>query len=251
MIDIIILGSGTLSPSLTRTAAGLAIIIDNDPLLFDSGSGIYYKLAHAGIDFHDITYFFYTHYEHPDHVNDLPFILFAKKYDERDHKRDIILHGPPGFTDFYNTIKNLYPILEDFPFKVHINEMHDNSIVCDKFKMISKPMSHGNASSAGYRIESEGKLIVYSGDTDYNENLVELAENADVLITECSFPEGMKRPNHLTPELAGRIAAKAGAGRLILTHFYPQCEGRDIIKQAGNAFSGEIIPANDMMRIKV
>ena len=88
-MKIIILGSGTLHPSLKRTASGIIVKPGDNSILIDSGSGIYYKLIHAGIDFHDIGYFFYTHYEHPDHINDLPFIIFAKKYDTKDFKKDI------------------------------------------------------------------------------------------------------------------------------------------------------------------
>ena len=250
-MKIVILGSGTLSPSINRTAAGIIIGINNDLILLDSGSGIYYKLAKAGIYFHDISHVFYSHYEHPDHINDLPFILFAKKYDIKDFKKNIILTGPPGFTDFYNKIETLYPILQELPFELNIKEMQNDKMDYGSFSVESRPMSHGSAKAVGYRIESQNKTIVYSGDTDYCANIIKLTGNADVLITECSYPDQMKIPNHLSPGIAGKIATEAGVKKLVLTHFYPQCDEYDIFKQAGNNYTGEIILAEDMMQIEI
>ena len=56
--------------------------------------------------------------------------------------------------------------------------------------------------------DSNGKSIVYSGDTDYCPELIELADNCDLLILECSFPDDMKVEGHLTPSEAGKIAAE-------------------------------------------
>ena len=56
---------------------------------------------------------------------------------------------------------------------------------------------------------------------------------------------------HLTPGEAGRIAAQAGAKRLLLTHFYPECEGEDILGQCRKAYSGEILLAEDLLRVTV
>lgn len=250
-MKITVLGSGTLSPSVRRTAAGILIEHENDLILLDSGSGIYYKLALAGIDFHEILYLFYSHYEHPDHINDLPYILFAKKYESRENKKDIAVTGPRGFISFYNKIKTLYPVLEELPFKANITEMHNEKLIYDNFIIESKQMSHGSADANGYRIESSDKSITYSGDTDYCENIVELANGTDLLITECSYPDQLKIPNHLSPGIAGKIASEAGAKKLLLTHFYPQCDEYDILKQAEMNFSGEIILAEDMMQIEI
>lgn len=250
-MEIIILGSGTFSPSLKRTSAGLIIKIKKDPILFDSGSGIYFKLAHAGIDFHDISNIFYTHYEHPDHVHDLPFIIFAKKYDKRENKKNLLIGGPAGLRNFYNMFSKIYSILEELPFKLTIKEFPKEKFTSDNFSIKTKPMLHGNTKCIGYRIEAEGKSVVYSGDTDYCENVVSLAKNADVLITECSFPDELKAPNHLAPASAGRIAHEAEVNTLVLTHLFPECDKFNIKKQAQKIFKGKVIIAKDLMRIKV
>ena len=59
-------------------------------------------------------------------------------------------------------------------------------------------MAH-NPESVAYRITGPGGLLVYSGDTDRCDSLVELARAADVLICESAFPDEMKVAGHLCP----------------------------------------------------
>ena len=113
------------------------------------------------------------------------------------------------------------------------------------------PVSH-NPESIAYKIStSAGKSVVYSGDTDYCESLVSLAAGADIFICECSFPDGHKVPGHLTPSLAGKMAAKANPGRLVLTHFYPECEAADLVSQCRSTWKGPLTLAEDLMTFKI
>jgi ribonuclease BN (tRNA processing enzyme) len=56
---------------------------------------------------------------------------------------------------------------------------------------------------------------------------------------------------HLTPTLAGRVAREAECKRLVLTHFYPPCDELDITRIVEKEYSGEIILAEDLMKIEV
>ena len=106
--------------------------------------------------------------------------------------------------------------------------------------------------SVGYRTEfKDGKSIAISGDTDYCQNIIDLGFEVDLLVIECSFPDGKKVEGHLTPSLAGRIALESGCKRLLLTHFYPVCDQFDILKQCSEVYQGEIIVGEDLMRIKI
>jgi ribonuclease BN (tRNA processing enzyme) len=78
---------------------------------------------------------------------------------------------------------------------------------------------------------ANGKSIAFSGDTDVCEGLVEAARDANLAVFESSFPDGQKAVGHLTPGEAGEIASRSNAERLLLTHFYPECEGEDIFVQ--------------------
>ncbi len=250
-MELIILGSGTCVPSKRRGSPGLVIRVGRKILLFDSGSGTLGKLIQIGISYRDIDYIFYSHI-HPDHVIDLVPFLFTCKYGDAMRKKDIQIVAGKGFKDFFRRLKNVYgEWIEPSSYCLTLKEITDERISCGAINIIAKPMAHIRE-SIGYRIESgDGRSIVFSGDTDYCRNIVALAEEADLLVLECSFPNEMKVEGHLTPSLAGRIASESRCKKLILTHFYPPCDSVDILSQCKEVFDGEIILAEDLMKIRV
>ena len=90
-----------------------------------------------------------------------------------------------------------------------------------------------------YRLEAEEKVIVYSGDTEPSARVTALADGADLLIHECSFPEPFDVTNHSTPLKLGNMLRNQGVKRVVLTHLYPQAEGHEdemaeqVIEQSG------------------
>ena len=106
--------------------------------------------------------------------------------------------------------------------------------------------------SIGYRIESkDGKSITVSGDTDTCQNIVDLAFEVDLLVLECSFPDGKKVEGHLTPSLAARIASESHCKKLLLYHLYPICDQYDILTQCRQGYRGEVLLAEDLMKVKI
>ena len=55
-----------------------------------------------------------------------------------------------------------------------------------------------------------GESVAYSGDTPESQAVAELAREVDLFVVECSLPDELGTPNHLTPSSAGRLAAAAG-----------------------------------------
>ena len=134
---------------------------------------------------------------------------------------------------------------------MNVREVGNERIEFNDMVVQSRRVSHQDVNALGYRLECEGKCIVYSGDTDYCEDIVILGKNADVLVLECSFPDEFKVEGHLTPSLAGRIGHEADAKRLVLTHLYPICDSYDIVAQARKIYNGELIIAEDLMKLEV
>ena len=56
---------------------------------------------------------------------------------------------------------------------------------------------------------------------------------------------------HLTPSLAGEIATRANVKKLILTHFYPDCENANIEKECRKTYNGPLVLAEDLMTIEL
>ena len=97
------------------------------------------------------------------------------------------------------------------------------------------------------RVEHEGASLVYSGDTGPCAALVELAQGADVLLCEASWPHVVpgrwtEPPGdlHMSGRQAGEHAAAAGVGRLLLTHIPAWCDPAALLAEARAAFAGPV-----------
>ncbi|OEU81828.1 MAG: MBL fold metallo-hydrolase [Desulfobacterales bacterium C00003060] len=252
-MKITILGSGTCVPSLKRSSCSVLIEIGKSLLLFDSGPGTMRRLLEAGVTIDKLSYIFYSHL-HPDHTSELVPFLFATKYPRTYRRRKpFTIVAAKGFADFYDRLKLAYgEWIELAPGLLEISELDTSGpdhLDCGLFDVDSLPMDHTDMSLA-YRITGpDGRSVVYSGDSDLCDNLVTLAKGVDVLICESALPDEMKVPGHLTPSLAGRIATQAGVKKLVLTHFYPECEQVDIAKQCRKTYQGPLELAEDLKEI--
>ena len=108
-----------------------------------------------------------------------------------------------------------------------------DTFTMNNLTITTAPVNH-IASSLAYRLEYAGRSMVYSGDTDWSDSLIDLARGTDLLILEASNP--FKVAGHLTPEEAGRLAGQAGVPRLVLTHIYPPGDAVDLAAEAGRSF---------------
>jgi ribonuclease BN (tRNA processing enzyme) len=251
LAELIVIGSGTGIPSLRRGSPGLVVLSDSTKLLIDSGPGTLRKMLEVGITYQDIDALLYTHI-HPDHVSDLVHILFACKYADLPREKELLCMGGPGFEAYFGKLKDLYGSwIEPKSYCLTIKEISEKPLFYRDVKVLSKTMAH-IFQSVGYRIElKNGKSIAISGDTDYCQNIVDLAFEVDLLVLECSFPDGKKVEGHLTPSLAGSIAVESRCKKLLLTHFYPVCDRFDILGQCRKTFPGEVVVGEDLLKIKI
>ena len=119
----------------------------------------------------------------------------------------------------------------------------------EAFDVISQPVKHTPQSLAYRVVVPSGKSFVYSGDTGFCSEIVDLARGTDLLLLECSVPDGDEVEGHLTPSQAGQMARLAGAKRLLLLHFYPEVLGTDIVKQCRRTYAGELILGRDLLHL--
>ena len=140
--------------------------------------------------------------------------------------------------------------MANLPFELELQELKEQTVDFGSWRLTVRSVPHTDVSLA-YRIDGHEGSFLYSGDTDYSEALIELARGVDLLILECAFPEGQKVTGHLTPSLAGEMAARAGVKKLVLTHFYPSCRGEDLLTPCQKQFPGKILLAQDLMRLTV
>lgn len=250
-MQLTILGSGTAALQAHRGPSGYVLKAADEIFLLDGGTGTLLKCLQAGISYKGIDKIFYTHL-HPDHTIDLAPFLFATKHTPGFVRtKGLKLYGPVGFKAFFEDLINLYgPGLIEVGYEIEITELDETELSIGALRITTKLMKHV-AGAVGYRFELDGKTFVYSGDTDMCEGIIELAQEADVLLLECSFPDEMKVEGHLTPSEAGKIASRAKVDRLILTHMYPPCEDDDILDACQKQFDGKVTLAEDLRRFEI
>lgn len=254
-MSLTILGSGTCVPSLRRSSCSILVKTKENTLLFDSGAGTMRRLLEAGFGIFDVSFVFYSHF-HPDHTGELVSFLFANKYPDGTKRQiPITFVAGKGFLSFFEKLKQAYGTwIELNPDLFNIIELENNAYdtrMFNDFTVESLPVAH-NDESIAYKITSTGgKSIVYSGDTDFSENLVTLSKDVDLLICEAALPDDLKVTGHLTPSLAGEISKQANVRKLVLTHFYPECDRVDIESECRKTYDGPLVLAEDLMKIEL
>jgi len=252
---VTILGSGTCVPSLKRSSAAALVTAGESRILLDVGAGTIRRLLEAGHRVTDISHILITHF-HPDHTGELASFLFSNKYpDASVRRRRLTLVGGAGVADFFRGLTSVYGNwIALGPDKMRLEEVSPRAgdgVDFGDFFLSWAPVNH-NPESLAYRIrDAAGKSIVYSGDTDESESLRRLAKGVDLLICESALPDALKVPGHLTPSLAGDVAAGARAGKLVLTHFYPECDTVDMAGECRRTYGGPLVLAEDLMEIEL
>jgi ribonuclease BN (tRNA processing enzyme) len=250
-MKITVLGSGCAIPTKKRHTPSLLLETDKLKLLLDIGADTLRQLLKVNLNYQDIDKIMITHC-HPDHIAGLCPFIFASQYEVAPRTKDLKVCGPKGIRKFYKDLNNTYDnLLTPKNYNISIEEKGNSQFNIEDLKIQTLKLEH-TKEAIGYRItDKKGKKIVYSGDTDYCENLIRLSKDADLLITECSFPDKIKVKGHLTPKLAAKAAQAAKVKRLLLVHLYPIHKKEDIIKSIKTAYSGDFDIASDLMNIKI
>jgi len=249
-MELILLGTGTAVPSLARSSSAYLLRISGLNILIDCGAGTVRRLLEAGVSYHDIDLLLLTHL-HPDHTADLVPLLFACRYHTDPRVKHLALVGGTGTEKFLRQLNDTFGRhLTSSHYDLTITEIERKGWQWQGIEFAASPVRHMPGSLA-YSIEFGGRKVSFSGDTGYCTELIELARNSDIFVCESALPDRENPDSHLSPSLAGRIAAEAGVARLVLTHFYPEVESEPICDQVRNHYSGDITLGQDLMRIEI
>jgi len=277
---LILLGTkGGPRPVGDRYAPSQVIVIDNVPYVIDCGDGVSWRFTAAGLALNKLRYVFITH-QHSDHNADygnLIFLAWASGLKSR-----VDTYGPPPL----QAMTRLFFEMNSYDINLRIKDegrpelvplVHPHEITAagpvmqdERVKVTAALVKHPPVEPAfAYRFDGPDRSIVMSGDTNYSEELIALAEGADVLVHEAMYLPGiesiLKRvPNattlrehllasHTTTEDIGKVAAKARVKTVVLSHLVPGDDPSitDEMWIAGvrKHFKGEIVVGRDLMEI--
>lgn len=249
-MKLTILGSGTCVPNKKRGSSRYLLQTPDSKILLDCGSGTTWKLEKIGVNYLEIDHIFFSHI-HPDHTGDLVPFLFATKYSHfKEREKPLYLWGGKGFKTFFNALKKAYGTWIE-PDKLNIDELKGGSGAFEDFKITAVKVPHIDSSQA-YKIESGGKTLVYSGDTDFSESLINLSHKADLLIIECALAnESLKMKGHLTPNEVIKTINEAKPKKVVVTHLYPECDEENVVETIRGNVDIEVIEAQDLLEVQI
>lgn len=212
MIKVTVLGSNGWFDDANGLTTSVLVQSGRETILLDAGSGM--TRARTFIDFTKPGYLFLTHL-HLDHITGLH-TLSLFPFDA-----GLTLVSPLGGKDELLSILRppFMSPLEKQPYPTRLIEAETLPQNPLPFSAAALPLQHA-VPSTGYRLDIGGKIIAFVLDTAYCENAVDLARDADLLITEAGFLPGQTGASgHLDPEGAARLSLEANAKRTLLIHF--------------------------------
>jgi ribonuclease BN (tRNA processing enzyme) len=192
-------------------------------LLVDCGASSPVALKARGLDFDQVDCVVVTHL-HGDHFGGLPFLLLdAQLLAKRE--RPLTIAGPPGTRErIAAALEILFPRAATntwrFPFEiVEIEPGRPADLLGHAIETIEVVHQSG-APSTAVRISDGQSLFAYSGDTEWTEALLRVADGATFFMCECYAYDGKIR-GHLSWHILKPRLGELRAGRIMLTHMSP------------------------------
>ena len=243
---LVLLGTGG-GPAVkaSRAQPANAVVVNGAVYVVDAGDGVARQMALAGLPVVALRAVFITHH-HSDHNADYGTLLLRAW--ASGLRRPVATYGPPplegitrSYLEYMDWDIRLRVEDENRPVLGELIQAHDiggdGPVYRDENIVVTAAeVPHGAAAPAyAYRVDTARGSVVFSGDTTMSDALVELATGADVLVHEVVSIEGaaaiVERLDpgneallrhiieaHTTAEDVGRVAARAGVERLVLTH---------------------------------
>ncbi len=240
---ILMLGTGAALPDPDRCHTAILITLESGrQVMLDCGHGATRQMMRADVNPAAIGDLFITHLHH-DHVCELPFFVISGWILGRNGALNIT--GPAGTKKMVGHLfengafdadiraRSAYPARQANMEAIRpvVREYADGVIHDDgELRVTAALMDHipeDISPCFGFRIEAEGKVVVFSGDTAPCDNILTLSQDADLLIHECTFTEAFiehRRQSkvgtfsHTSPHDLGKLAVAAGVKELVATH---------------------------------
>lgn len=192
---------------------------DKGAFLFDCGASSLVAMKRTGIDRGGIDTVLLTHF-HADHFGGIPFFLLDAQFNVR-RTAPLLLVGPPGLRGWYERAMALaFPGERVLPFKLTLHEIAiGEPILLNGRTITAFSVVHDERAGPclSYRVESGGKVLCYSGDTEWTDTLLGAARAADLFVCECYMYE-KPRKSHMSLAALRPQLPRIGAKRVILTH---------------------------------
>lgn len=255
-MKLTVLGCWAPYPRAGGACSGYLVQTGAQNILIECGNGVMGNLQ-KHIDFRSLDAVVVSHL-HPDHYMDLfclrHAVSRARRIDSGLGLLPLYLPGEPEKA--YGEISRFTDAFDIRPVEA-LPQVRHNSLevfqavigeVSIKFISADHPLK-----TFAMVVSGEGSLF-YSADTKWCAHLPGAAAGVDLALCEASVIEQDREyvsVGHLTAKQAGELARLAGAGQLVITHFWPEYSLDTIIKEAENGFGGAVTAAGEGLQIQV
>ena len=241
-VELLVIGSGDAFGSGGRFQTCLHLSGAGDPLLIDCGASSLVALKRAGVNPSEIGWVLLSHL-HGDHFGGLPFLILDGQFSRRT--RPLVVAGPPGVRQRVEAAMEVF-----FPGSVDVARRFTTEFVelseraaadVGPARVTAFGVEHASgAPPYALRVEYGGKVVTYSGDTEWTERLVAAAREADLFVCE-AYTFDRKIRYHLDYQTLRAHLPRIGCRRLLLTHMGP-----DMLSRLGDV---DVECAEDGLRI--
>jgi ribonuclease BN (tRNA processing enzyme) len=236
-MELTIVGCAGSFPGPDSPASCYLIEAEGFRLLVDLGSGALGPLQRY-CDLDQVDAVLLSHL-HADHCLDLCGYSVARLYHPGGPRPRLPVYAPAGAAERMAAALGGEGtgMTDAFEFRT----LAPGTLQIGPLRVTAAHMNHP-VETFGFRLDHAGATLAYSADTGPCDELVELAAAADVLLCEASFLDapGLPEDLHLTASQAGAAAARAGVGRLVLTHLVAWNDREASRAEAAAVFGGEL-----------
>ena len=279
-LTLTIVGSGTPVPAAGRFGSAYLVMVGEQRLLFDCGPATTYKLARLGVRPTDIDHLFFTHH-HFDHDVDYPCFLLSRWDLSLGGEPVLSVYGPAPTKTLTRRLLDRrtgafahdwlarigHPLSVNAfverggsaprrPPRVRARDIVAGDVIeGDGWRVTTARAEHVQPwlDSIAYRLDTAAGSVVITGDTAPCTAVTELARGADTLVVECLDLEGRMAAvtaGSMAGTLgAGRMAAEAGVGRIVLVHQRPSADvlggAAAMIEDVATVYGGAIHFSNE------
>ncbi len=245
-LRVTILGTGGAVPPPDRAQTGILVERGGRRLLIDCGSGVLLRLDQAGADPAQVETVLLTHH-HLDHMSDLLPLIVARWL--KGHRRTRVC-GPEGTRALLERLLGLYDYVRRHV-ALDVRELKDGDRVELEGFAVECLRTRHPVPTLAYKLDG---VFAFSADTGPFRELAEFAHGCELLLHECSFPDGVEAPaHHTTPSALGEALKGCDVRLLLLTHFYPETRGHELamLQAVKRGFQGEVQLARDLMELEL
>lgn len=230
-MKLTVLGSGSSNPHPKRSSSGYWLETRGGTVMLDFSASMPLRMAQENLDWQNLDAIWISHF-HLDHCGGIaPFLAGTKHVAAmKERAKPLRIFGPAGIAkliDGFDAVNNYRLLEQPFPVEIVEVEQLEKFEILPGVEAVTCKTPHTDESHAIRIMDADGKTLVYSADTGFDEIMATFANAVDLFILECTFIRDKPKIKHLELAEAIYLIRRSKCKQEMLTHFYPEWDDVD------------------------